>query len=217
MYSKQTCDSDLSSERDILCSSRLRHMNTVKVKFITQVLFPNVKKIKSWPLKTDLNCWYCSHSFKCRPVSIAEEFRDDTWYVKGVFCSFSCAQSHIIRESHATQTRLFLLKAFAKVCFDIGDIGTPSPPFYTLKKFGGHLSIKQFREIGMNQIPIKVFEGVFKPCKAAIRIQTNDADETTGFKLGKVMGIKRRQVSHVKQKKTTQMEMNKFDKFVRSK
>lgn len=198
------------TSQEILCSSSHRLMNEKQIVFKEQNLFPGKDE---WPSTTNVHCWYCTHNFKCMPVSIPVEYTDEWWHVKGVFCSFSCAKSYIIRNSKGDYKDLMLLNSFANLCFNQHKEITMSPPFHVLKKFGGSMTIEEFRKKGSNGEVVESMEGHFKPCSAAIQIQT-DKINTKGFRVGQVMGIRR---NNRKKNNETKQKKSLFDDFVKTK
>lgn len=203
--------------QQILCSSSHRIMSDKKIVYKEYNLFPG-KEGEKWPNKTKLLCWYCSHKFKGCPRALPVEYKNSTWYVKGVFCSFSCAKSHLVRNENGDHHKLMLLNSFARLCFKYTEPITMSPPFHSLKSFGGTMTISEFRKHGDEGESIELLEGIFKPCDIAIKIQTNDIVENTGFRVGQVMGLRRNAVSKTSEtKRITAKKKNKFDDFVKMK
>lgn len=109
-----------------------------------------------WPLKTDVYCWWCCHSFDSVPVGLPVEFnfikdrQRNLFKVKGNFCSIACVLAWYNHSKYNQSGKIFnLIKLLNKKL--TGSDGysqklIPSPPRESLKIFGGELSIKEFRE-----------------------------------------------------------------------
>lgn len=209
MYFEDLKDGFTSQE--ILCSSSHRIMNDKQIIFKDQNLFPDCDE---WPTKTDVHCWYCSHQFDGVPVSIPVDFKDDWWSVRGVFCSFSCAKSFIVRNCQGDYRQLMLLNSFASICFNRKKEITMSPPFHVLKKFGGCMEIEEFRGRASKGEEVICLENKFRPCSATVQIHTNNPS-ASGFRVGQVMGIRRNTVTA--NQSSPKKKMSKFDEFVKKK
>lgn len=101
----------------------------------------------SWPLKTNIWCWWCMHSFDTVPCPVIRRYNNktDTLHVEGMFCSWNCAKAYIIKnkKSHITAMGLqtLLYQKFQKKTSRI----KASPPVYCLKEFGGNIDIEEYR------------------------------------------------------------------------
>jgi hypothetical protein len=104
-----------------------------------------------WPLTTSIWCWNCCHPFDSVPVPIPHMYDDrrNVLMSCGCFCSWSCAERHVLegKDGEYSCTMLTLLRL--KV---LGGLGTQrmgiraAPPRTALAVFGGKLSIEQFRK-----------------------------------------------------------------------
>lgn len=73
-------------------------------------------------------------------------FSRGTYYVMGQFCSFSCARSYICANSLLfARDAMSLLCQMAKSYYAVYNTIHAAPPQQALKKFGGYLSIEEFR------------------------------------------------------------------------
>ncbi len=127
------------------------------------------------PLYTNISCWWCSHAFLTRPLGCPLKFYGeheckwvadymqnymkhnnlnfenlDFFETEGIFCSFSCILSYILDKGMHSKYKnsisyLYLLRQkIYNSSTDMGEI-KKSPPWKMLKKFGGSLNIKEFR------------------------------------------------------------------------
>ena len=113
--------------------------------------------------KTDICCWWCTYPFDTYPVYLPTKFdhKKEIFHVKGIFCSFECSLSYSQKTERNNSPFLvnFLHKRILK-SKGIGNIRC-APPKEVLEKFGGPVSIEQFRENNhtieyiLNYFPVK--------------------------------------------------------------
>jgi len=100
--------------------------------------------------ETDICCWHCCHKFKDMPCGIPENYNNEIFHVKGVFCSFNCAltYNYNTKENENTiQERESLLYLMYKKIHNVKEVElTHAPERETLKMFGGILTIDEFRK-----------------------------------------------------------------------
>jgi hypothetical protein len=92
--------------------------------------------------KTDILCWWCCHEFDERPFVIPEKYYQDTYYVYGCFCSLNCASSFNAVELN--DYKVSERESFLKKMYNVSLIEM-APKRQILKKFGGPLTIKEYR------------------------------------------------------------------------
>jgi hypothetical protein len=119
------------------------------------------------PLFTTKCCWWCRETFSSCPIGIpinfypscakSEQFfkqsnldcTNGTEYFEtdGIFCSFPCAKSYIIDEKLNTKYKnsTMLLSLLYKKINNKIDFIPLAPSWKLLKKFGGEMSITEFR------------------------------------------------------------------------
>lgn len=126
-----------------------------------------------YPAKTNIHCWWCTFEFDTHPVGIPRKYdkKKNVFSVIGCFCSFSCVLAFVYDTRHNSQsltescTLDFITTMYRKVSGDtsVGLVKNklkPSPSRFTLKKFGGNLSIEEFRDSFNNE---KKFEIMIAP------------------------------------------------------
>lgn len=92
-----------------------------------------------------LLCWHCCHSFDTKPLQYPFAYlqKKDEFRVGGHFCSWECLSAYDGKER---KTRLSVpLAYYRKRVTGEYKHTTSAPPRCTLKAFGGHLSIDEFR------------------------------------------------------------------------
>ena len=128
----------------------------------------NIKQI--WPNKINISCFWCCHNFDTKPYGIPKCKIADTYHMFGNFCSAECAAAYNFDSQEGSSVvweRYSLLNLLYKE--SLGDSNNNiklAPPRMTLRKFGGNLSIEEFRSINVNYY--KDFKITFPPMLAVI-------------------------------------------------
>ena len=110
----------------------------------------------AWPPPhwRDVDCNYCCHPFDTAPVPVPWFYdrKEDTWYVFGIYCSWSCAKAHTFEQNGFNcGERVLLLETLARSRFKYSkpEPIVPAPPRSCLRKFAGpgagSLTIEEFR------------------------------------------------------------------------
>jgi len=105
-------------------------------------------------IMTNICCWHCCHNFTNSPVGIPQKYENDKFYVKGIFCSFNCALTYNYNSTDIEsmiQERESLLHLMYKKNAQLTNDNNLDELIYapvkeTLKKFGGMLTIEEFRK-----------------------------------------------------------------------
>lgn len=118
----------------------------IKTTFL--VKFKDYSDIKKIPETSEAACFWCCHTFNNCPVVLP--IRDTGAYleVTGNFCCPECAMAYLFdirQDSHTRWEQLALLhRVYAEIC---GGKIHPAPPRSSLKLFGGHFSIQEYRHL----------------------------------------------------------------------
>ena len=108
------------------------------------------------PAKTEVQCFWCTHSFEGSPCFLPVKEESKTFHVYGNYCTPQCALAYLLYEhldSHVRWERMSLLHRMYK---SVGRL-YPAPPRESLKAYGGVYSIEDFRKIiGENRIRVDV-------------------------------------------------------------
>ena len=140
----------------------INNNNDIDIEIIPEKKFSGIKKVKKvkeifrilnsfsddnlkeWPLKTDILCWWCCHSFETEPVPciIGYDKIKQKYKAKGIFCSWECACAYSI-DTYKSLSYMYLYRQMLtdEVCDDL----KVAPNKIVLKSFGGHLTIDEFR------------------------------------------------------------------------
>ena len=113
----------------------------LKIKFINSV--NNEQIIQK---STNIACWWCTYTFNTIPCFIPERYFDNKYYVFGCFCSYNCAAAYNLSlNDYKIWDRHSLLNKMYNIFNKINDSIIPAPLKESLIKFGGHISIDEFR------------------------------------------------------------------------
>ena len=100
--------------------------------------------------KTNVSCWWCCHKFDTKPIGIPIKYYNDKYHIFGCFCSISCAYSYNTEmNDYKMWDRLSLLKQMSSKIYKNNFKLKSAPPRQSLKKFGGSLTIEEFRSKSM--------------------------------------------------------------------
>jgi len=125
-----------------------------KIKLITAMCeFADANRRNEWLKSTSIWCRWCVHPFMGPPVSIPKWYVNKTFFVSGCYCSYSCAAKHLFSRGDVDENNKWkyyqLLHLLRKKISGIDEIIRIrlAPPQDTLKVFGGHLSVEEFRNV----------------------------------------------------------------------
>lgn len=116
-------------------------------------------------IKTDICCFWCTYQFDTHPVCMPESYdgKRDIFKVFGCFCSFNCALSFSMKHRRFGHQEL-VSNMHKKLTGEFMTIKKAPDP-YCLKKFGGPISIEDYRQTFRTgrDITINVFPMIFMP------------------------------------------------------
>lgn len=102
--------------------------------------------------KTTCACYYCTHKFENKIIGLPTYYdpRKKLFKLFGVFCSYECAFAFGQRKSHSHRTKMFCGSWLLKLRKIVHKIAyatplRPAPHWCRLQRFGGDLSIQEFR------------------------------------------------------------------------
>ena len=100
---------------------------------------------------TDISCWWCSHEFNTRPIFLPDNYYNNIYYALGCFCSFNCAMAYNvdINDYKIWIRSSYLHKLYREMTNNLNEI-SPSLPRQALKKYGGWLTIEEFKKKLLN-------------------------------------------------------------------
>ena len=108
--------------------------------------YNETNKNKQMPNSVSINCFWCCECFDSQPVGIPIKKLDDTYHMFGNFCSPECAAAYIF------DNKRFLNDCWEKysmlnIIYGNNEAIKVAPSKLCLKKFGGRLTINEFRSI----------------------------------------------------------------------
>jgi len=99
--------------------------------------------------RTDIVCWWCTEQFETLPCFIPEKVINNCYHVYGCFCSFNCAAAYNLNSSvndYKVWEKNSLIKSLCNEMTQTYDDIYIAPPKEILIKYGGHLSIMEYRK-----------------------------------------------------------------------
>ena len=99
----------------------------------------------SWNESTNIHCWWCTYPFDTPPCFMPIVKESTSTQIQGCFCSHNCALSYA--SAHLTTTKWHVISQI-RTMFELANPKTklkPAPPRESLKIYGGHLTIEEFR------------------------------------------------------------------------
>jgi hypothetical protein len=141
-------------------------------------LLPELYSSKSWPEKTNIHCWWCCYSFNSIPIPLPRKTNNikslnpndkdvENFEVKGCFCSFNCALAY--SNTYDYKNLQYLVLYFFKRIYKLNNPSyskefirnfsiKPAPPKEILEKFGGSVSILEYRKSFDNSTNYRIIE-----------------------------------------------------------
>ena len=137
------------------------------------IQFDECNKSQTWPTMTSVCCWWDTHSFTGAPVALPVAYEDGILYVFGVFCSDECAAAYNFNDISGygdKWERYSLLNMMRRRRFgsNVNRVKLASPR-QVLKKFGGHLTIEEFR--ATNDNTLSTYKFIMPPMTSLIPFQ----------------------------------------------
>lgn len=119
-----------------------------------------------WPARTKICCWWCTEPFQTCPVAIPTKINHTKREVEcyGVFCSHGCAKAYMLKDKGCLRDSMRHAQDLMWLHKELSGSGPEhtltAPPRQTLKKFGGSLSIQDFRSGQYSKLRVTEFKCV---------------------------------------------------------
>ncbi|AUF82385.1 hypothetical protein TetV_293 [Tetraselmis virus 1] len=146
------------TEQPIVPEETTIHDENSYVKKVTSVLrdFERKNNDGEWQMSTSVSCYWCTFPFDNPPIGLPVKYfnTEDGFYVNGCFCSISCAAAYNLasRESNDTVCeRHSMLCSLSRMLHGTDKIKV-APNWKSLQKFGGYMSIEQFRDFPQEKV-----------------------------------------------------------------
>jgi hypothetical protein len=136
---------DITDQKSIESASNSEYNTTCNK---DKIVMNNINKILTHTITVNENtrCWWCHHSFNAPAIQLPENYYNDTFYCIGHFCSYNCAKAYNISLNdiliHKRESLINLM--YYKTYGYYINIKA-APHWFTLKKYGGILSIDEYR------------------------------------------------------------------------
>lgn len=113
-----------------------------------------------WKANTNIKCHWCCHSFNNTPFGIPIKYKNDKFYVHGIFCSLECAAAHNFSEEKGIQDiwESYNLLNLLSHKINYKNIVRLAPKRNCLNIFGGKMSIEEFRSFTNQNKIINILE-----------------------------------------------------------
>jgi hypothetical protein len=111
-------------------------------------------------------CWNCCHPITTKEISQPIKYENGVFTTIGSFCSYPCICRYTIESNQTSElifSKLSLLNLYANMqCETKGLNISPSPPRLSLKMFGGHLDIDEYRNRHIDYLTISKIDPIVK-------------------------------------------------------
>ena len=123
-------------------------MNTFEKNKVLPIMleYNEFNKKKEWPSSINMCCFWCSEQFDSVPVGIPIMKQSDTYYMYGNFCSPECAAAYIF-DNKKFINDCWERYSMLNYIYGNNESIKVAPSKLCLKKYGGRLSIKEYRHI----------------------------------------------------------------------
>jgi hypothetical protein len=128
--------------------------------------------------KTNIACFHDTCKFDGAPRFLPEKFSDGKYYVSKCFCSWNCAMRYNLDlNDHKTWARHRMILEICKEMYNVDNV-EPAPHKGTLIKYGGHLSITEFRNSSL--MNLKGFRYIEPPMTTLLPIIEENYKKNNG-------------------------------------
>jgi hypothetical protein len=112
------------------------------------VQYRDTQSVNKLPTKTDVACYWCTHTFDNQPRVLPEREEGGTYRVYGNFCCPECAVSYLLEESLDSTTRWERMALLNRIYGPAKKHARifPAPARSSLKLFGGPMTIEAYRK-----------------------------------------------------------------------
>ena len=133
-----------------------KHKETNDTEDDIKILWKKINSLKVKLHNNDISdkrsaCFWCTCEFDNPPIYIPKSEFKDTYQVYGCFCSPQCGTAFLMDEKMDSSVKFeryqLLNHVYGKIFNYEKNIKPAANPYYTLDKFYGNLSIKEYREL----------------------------------------------------------------------
>ena len=152
--------------QELICEQSIEIYRNFRTSRVRGYVLPELENCgrgeSDWPKSCSWSCWWCTEPFSTIPIPCPYDYDSMRRHYKvtGVFCSFNCCKAYYLDMHVKRYPRLeSLVTSMAKEIFKLPSTAFPiyaAPPRQSLKKFGGFMTIEEFR--AESKIAINVIE-----------------------------------------------------------
>jgi hypothetical protein len=173
-----TYNSNVDHNKNILNNNKIKKLKAIQQDNIKKGFFQMYYDLiinDDWTkLENELFCWWCCHSFDSVPIGIPLNYNSkiNKFITKGIFCSFGCMQAYKKNENIICSDDLirYLYKKLTGITVLDKDYLKCAPPRIVLKRFGGIMTIEEFREASSRDKIYKMVEYPLIPSREYMEI-----------------------------------------------
>ena len=149
-----------------------------------------------WPETTSIACWWCSYNFDNTPATLPIKYDEGIYFVTGIFCSPECGASwnfnqnvsdSLIWKRYSLLNMLYI-NMYKNVNLNI----KLAPSKELLEKFGGNLSIEEFRKSCNNYG--RDFKLIMPPVKSIVHSVNEESNIMVKNKIKKFIPIDKERI-----------------------
>jgi len=115
---------------------------------------------EKWKKNTNISCYWCCHSFNNTPFGIPIKYKNNKFYVNGIFCSLECSATYNFSSEKGIQDiwESYNLLNLLSHKLNYKNIVRLAPKRECLNIFGGKMSIEEFRLFSNQNKIINILE-----------------------------------------------------------
>jgi hypothetical protein len=133
----------------------------------------NMETGKPVKKKPNISCWWCTYPFDNQPCYLPEKYSSEKYYVVGCYCSYNCASAYnfSINDMKVWERNTLLKQLYDEVIDNDRQL-IPAPSNKLLERFGGPLTIEEFRKSFL--VHKKEYRYIFPPMAPLVPIIEED-------------------------------------------
>jgi hypothetical protein len=103
------------------------------------------------------NCWWCTLLIDNEPIGCPLSFKNDTYFIDGIFCSANCVKAYVLDRCQNDTTYKDSIRLLSLMVADMYNTKSPitiqpSPPWRFLTQYGGHVTPEKYRDLTTNTV-----------------------------------------------------------------
>ena len=184
-----------------------------------KIIFEKLKKLKINLRHNNIlykrsSCFWCTYDFDSPPIFIPKGRNYENFEVYGCFCSPECACSYLKNEQLDDSTKweryTLLNNLYCKIYNYEKNIKPAPSPYYTLDKYYGNLTIKEYRKLLKNERLLMIVD---KPLTKILPELCEENNEMPNI-FGNLLDKKEKKKNNIKQYRLHSKNSNKTKKSI---